>query len=162
LRQSAGLLVYRRRHRGELEVLIVHPGGPYFQRKDHGVWSIPKGEYGPSEEAAAAAGREFAEELGLTAPQGEWLDLGVVRQAGGKLVRAFAVEGDFGVSHVTSNLFEMEWPPGSGRVDRFPEVDRAGWFTPAEAAQRLNRAQVELLDRLASSLEDMGPSSADG
>ena len=148
MKRSAGILLYRRRE-AELEVLLVHPGGPFWAKRDAGAWSLPKGEYGPDEEAAIAARREFAEETGgsIDSPLD---DLGEVTQPGGKRVRAFAAEGDFDPSGLTSNDFEMEWPPRSGRRQRFPEVDRAGWFTLAEARAKLVPGQVAFLDRLAA------------
>lgn len=153
-RRSAGLLVFRRvgPEPDDIELLLAHPGGPFFSGKDLGVWTIPKGEYDEEEAPEAAAEREFAEEVGLVAPDGEWLDLGEVRQASGKRVRAFAVEGDVDLSEAVSNLFEMEWPPGSGTMGTFPEVDRAEWFSTAEARRRLNRAQSDFVDRLLSAL----------
>ncbi|MGH9297696.1 MAG: NUDIX domain-containing protein, partial [Acidimicrobiales bacterium] len=141
-RSSAGLMLYRVRGNGELEVLLAHPGGPWFARKDHGAWTVPKGEYEAGEEPAAAADREFAEEIGQVAPSGERIDLGEVRQTSGKRVRCYAVEGDLEAGACHSNLFEMEWPPGSGSMQRFPEVDRAEWFASAEAKLRLNPAQA--------------------
>ena len=146
-KQSAGLLVYRRTG-GELELLLAHPGGPLFAGKDVGSWTVPKGEHGADEEPLAAAVREFAEELGQPPPKGERLDLGEVRQASGKLVRCFAVEGDLDMSEVLSNEFEMEWPPRSGRFGRFPEVDRAEWFPADVARAKLNRSQAAFVDRL--------------
>lgn len=145
---SAGLLVFRRGAEGNPEVLLVHPGGPFWSRRDTGVWSIPKGEVEAGEELAAVAEREFAEELGRPAPEGARTDLGQITQAGGKRVRAWAVEGDFDATDITSNQFEVEWPPRSGRHQSFPEVDRAAWFSLDDARQKLNAAQVELLDRL--------------
>ena len=151
-RTSAGLLLYRRRD-GLLEVLLVHPGGPVWARRDDGAWSIPKGEYGADEEPLAAARREFAEELGSPAPEaGEVADLGEVRQKSGKRVRAWALTGDLDVTRVASNTFEMEWPPRSGRMQTFPEVDRAQWFALPDAREKVNGAQAELLDRLARAL----------
>lgn len=150
-KQSAGLLVWRRRP-GSVELLLAHPGGPFFVNRDLGSWTIPKGEYEAGEEPLAAAEREFAEEIGTLPPAGPRLDLGEVRQASGKRVRAFAVEGDLELSEVKSNLFETEWPLGSGRLESFPEVDRAMWFEPAEARRRLNKAQAELVDRLLAHL----------
>jgi predicted NUDIX family NTP pyrophosphohydrolase len=146
--RSAGLLLFRRAAGGDAEVLLVHPGGPYWSRRDAGAWSIPKGEVEEGEEPSAVAEREFAEELGRPAPAGSRLDLGEITQAGGKRVRAWAVEGDFDASDLMSNQFEMEWPPRSGRRQSFPEVDRAGWFPIAVAAEKLVAAQVELLGRL--------------
>lgn len=150
-RTSAGLLVYRRRPSG-IQVLLVHPGGPLWARRDDGAWSIPKGEHGPEEDPLAAARREFREELGQDPPEGEPFPLGEVRQAGGKVVAAWALEGDLDVSSVRSGTFEMEWPPRSGRVGRFPEVDRAGWFDPEEARRKLVPGQVPFLDRLLAAL----------
>jgi predicted NUDIX family NTP pyrophosphohydrolase len=147
-RHSAGLLLYRWTDGGELEVLIVHPGGPLFARKDEGVWSVPKGEYEPPDDPLVEASREFAEELGTVAPDGERIDLGSVTQRGGKVVRAWAVAGDLDTAGVMSNEFEMEWPPRSGVRRRFPEVDRAEWATAAEARRKLVSAQVELVERL--------------
>jgi predicted NUDIX family NTP pyrophosphohydrolase len=145
---SAGLLLFRRGADGHPEVLLVHPGGPYWSRRDSGAWSIPKGEVEAGEELDAVAEREFTEELGRPAPDGPRTDLGEITQASGKRVQAWAIEGDFDASNVTSNLFEMEWPPRSGERQWFPEVDRAGWFSLDVARQKLNSAQVDLLDRL--------------
>ena len=145
--QSAGLLLYRRRD-GHDEVLLVHPGGPFWQKRDEGAWSIPKGEIADNEVAGDVARREFQEELGTAAPGGSPVDLGQVRQSGGKVVHAWALEGDLDVSQVTSNTFEMEWPPRSGRIQRFPEVDRAGWFDLETARRKLIPAQQAFLDRL--------------
>jgi predicted NUDIX family NTP pyrophosphohydrolase len=145
---SAGLLVFRRGAEGNTEVLLVHPGGPFWSRKDAGAWSIPKGEVEAGEELAAVAEREFAEELGRPAPEGTRTDLGEITQAGGKRVQAWAVEGDFDATDITSNGFEMEWPPRSGRRQSFPEVDRVAWFSLEDARQKVNAAQVELLERL--------------
>jgi predicted NUDIX family NTP pyrophosphohydrolase len=151
-RQSAGILLYRGAG-AQLQVLLVHPGGPLWARRDEGAWSIPKGEHGTDEDALSAARREFAEELGSPAPTGEPLELGEIRQRGGKTVRAWALAGEFDIEAVTSNTFEMEWPPRSGRVRSFPEVDRAEWFAPAQARTKLNPAQVPLLERLLAALE---------
>ena len=137
-----------RQPEGRLEVLLVHPGGPVWARRDAGAWSIPKGEYVDDEEALAAARREFAEELGTPLPQGEIVDLGEIRQKSGKRVRAWAIAGDLDVDQVTSNTFSMEWPPRSGQMREFPEVDRAEWFELARARSQINQAQVALLDRL--------------
>ncbi len=149
---SAGILLWRRRE-GRLEVLLAHPGGPFFARKDAGVWSVPKGEVDPGEDPIAVARREFAEETGHELPEGPMLDLGEVRQRGGKLVRAWAVEGDLDPASARSNTFELEWPPRSGRIQTFPEVDRVEWFELAEARERINPAQAAFLDRLADRLE---------
>ena len=153
-RLSAGLLVHRRGAGGAVEVLLVHPGGPFWAKKDAAAWSIPKGEYVEGEDPRAVAHREFTEELGSPPPTGEELDLGEIRQSGGKRVRAWAVEGDLDCSHITSNTFEMEWPPRSGRVQAFPEVDRAEWFTAEVAREKLHAGQVALLDELLARLGD--------
>ena len=152
-RLSAGLLLYRFRQ-GALEVMLVHMGGPFWKRKDAGAWSIPKGEYQRPEEPLDAARREFAEETGLMAPAREPVDLGTVKQPGGKLIRAFAVEGDADVNAIRSNSFELEWPRGSGTVKEFPEVDRAEWFEPESARAKLLEGQVPFLEALESFLEE--------
>ena len=144
---SAGVLVYRTGD-GIVEVLIAHPGGPFWARKDDGAWSIPKGEYTDGEDPWAAAQREFSEELGLAVPAGTRLDLGQLKQAGGKVVTAFAVRSDLDVSDARSNTFELEWPRGSGRLREFPEVDRVGWFSVAQARVKLLKGQCGFLDRL--------------
>ena len=146
--RSAGILLYRHRDDG-LEVLLVHPGGPFFARRDAGAWSIPKGLHDESEEPLAAARREFAEELGSACPGGPALELGEIRQRNGKRVTAWAVEGDLDAGAIASNSFTLEWPPRSGRSQEFPEVDRAGWFGLSDAREKLLAAQVPLLDRLA-------------
>ena len=144
---SAGLLLYRAPH-GALEVMLVHMGGPFWARKDAGAWSIPKGEQEPGEDPLATARRELVEETGLTVPHGEPIDLGTVRQRGGKLVHAWALEADVDVSEIASNTFTIEWPRGSGRMREFPEVDRAGWFDLERAREKLVQGQVPLLDAL--------------
>ena len=144
-RRSAGLLLFRR---PGPEVLLVHPGGPFWARKDRAAWSIPKGEIEPGEEPPDVARREFSEELGLPVPPGELTDLGEVRQAGGKVVHAYALEGDLDPGAISSNSFETEWPPRSGRRAAFPEVDRAAWFDLATAREKLVPGQVPLLERL--------------
>jgi predicted NUDIX family NTP pyrophosphohydrolase len=149
-RTSAGLVLYRRKP--ALQVLLGHMGGPYFARKDDGAWSIPKGEYEPGEDAFAAALREFAEELGSAPPAAGYLDLGRIRQANGKIVTAWAVEGDLDATAIVSNTFELQWPPRSGRMQAFPEVDRAQWFGLDEARPKLVKGQAELLDRLAATV----------
>ncbi len=158
-RTSAGLLLHRTRG-GRIEVLLVHPGGPFWAKKDAGAWSIPKGEHGPDEDPLTCAEREFAEELGspppAAAPSGDH-DLGTVKQSGGKVVRAFARRGDLDPTAIESNTFEQEWPPRSGRLQTFPEVDRAEWFDLASAAERINPAQAAFLDRLAAAIEVPGP-----
>lgn len=153
-RRSAGILLYRDTG-GGLEVLLVHPGGPLWARRDEGAWSIPKGEYEPGEDARAAALREFEEELGRALPaaaQARLIDLGSVRQPGGKLVTAWAARGDLEPAAICGNTFELEWPPRSGNLRQFPEVDRAGWFAPAEARVKLLRGQLPLLDALLRAL----------
>jgi predicted NUDIX family NTP pyrophosphohydrolase len=147
---SAGILLHRLAA-GELQVLLVHPGGPRWARRDAGAWSIPKGEYANgSEDPLAAARREFEEELGSPPPDGDALDLGEIRQKSGKRVRAWALEGDLDASAITSNTVMIEWPPRSGRQLEIPEVDRAEWFSLVDAREKINPAQVALLDRLAA------------
>jgi len=153
--RSAGILLYRRRE-GAVEVLLVHPGGPMWARRDAGAWSIPKGEHGPGEDPLAAARREFEEELGAAPPRDAVVDLGEVRQRSGKRVRAFALAGDLDASAIASNTCEVEWPPGSGRRIEVPEVDRAAWFGLEEARRVVNPAQVALLERLAAAVERGG------
>jgi predicted NUDIX family NTP pyrophosphohydrolase len=145
--KSAGLLLYRRRQ-GRIEVLLGHMGGPFWARKDERAWSIPKGEHPEAEDALAAARREFAEETGTPPPDGPTLDLGEVRQSGGKRVTAWAVEGDLDPAAVKSNTFLLEWPPRSGRRQEFPEIDRAGWFDLDTARRKIVKGQAALVDRL--------------
>jgi predicted NUDIX family NTP pyrophosphohydrolase len=152
-RRSAGILLYRIAG-GEPEVLLVHPGGPFFARKDAGVWSIPKGEYDDGEDPLACALREFEEETGTALPPGEPIELGTVTQRSGKVVSAWAAEGDLDADAVTSNTFTMEWPPRSGRTAEFPEIDRAGWFGVEAAREKLVAAQAEFVDRLLGYLRD--------
>jgi predicted NUDIX family NTP pyrophosphohydrolase len=147
-RKSAGLLLFRRQTHG-LEVLLVHPGGPLWARKDEGAWSIPKGEIEDGEDPLAAARREFAEELGSPV-SGTFIELAPIRQAGGKVVHAWAVESDFDPARLTSGVFSLEWPPRSGRQQQFPEVDRAEWFSIDHAKRKINKAQIALLDQLSS------------
>ena len=144
---SAGLLMYRRRG-GALEVLLVHPGGPFFAKKDAGAWSMPKGLVATGEDPLDAARREFAEETSLAIDTGDFIALGDVRTKGRKRVLAWAFEGDGDASAVHSNTFELEWPPRSGRIQSFPEVDRATWFDVAEARVKIHAAQAPFLDRL--------------
>jgi predicted NUDIX family NTP pyrophosphohydrolase len=151
---SAGILMYRHAE-PRLEVLLVHPGGPYWRRKDEGAWSIPKGEMDGEQDAATVARREFAEETGVVLPAGPLEPLGEIRQRAGKRVIAFAVEGDLDVYAIRSNTFEMEWPPRSGKMQAFPEIDRAEWFDLAAAQKKIIDGQQPLLDRLA---ELVGPS----
>jgi predicted NUDIX family NTP pyrophosphohydrolase len=145
--RSAGILLYRIRD-GEPEVLLVHPGGPFWARKDAGAWSIPKGEHSEDEDAQAAALREFEEETGTALTPAALADLGTVRLKSGKEVAGWAVEGDLDADAITSNTFELEWPPRSGRTQEFPEVDGAGWFGLDAAREKLNPAQEAFLDRL--------------
>jgi predicted NUDIX family NTP pyrophosphohydrolase len=151
-KRSAGILLHRRAAGGQVEVLLVHPGGPFWARKDAGAWSIPKGEYGDGDDPLAAARREFEEETGHAPPADGLVELGTLRQAGGKLVRAWAAPGDLDPATVTSNTFTMEWPPRSGRQREFPEIDKAAWFDLATARAKLVTAQAELLDRLVPTL----------
>jgi predicted NUDIX family NTP pyrophosphohydrolase len=143
---SAGLLMYRRR--GELEVLLVHPGGPFWRKRDAGAWSIPKGELDEGEDPLAAARREFQEETGVE-PAGPFLELPIVRQKGGKVVHAWAFEGDWDPAQLRSNTFRIEFPPGSGRIGEYPEVDRAEFFTLDAAKVKINAGQTPLLEELA-------------
>jgi predicted NUDIX family NTP pyrophosphohydrolase len=146
-RRSAGILLHRRGAAG-VEVLLVHPGGPFWAKKDAGAWSIPKGEHEEGEDARACALREFEEETGSAPAPGELSDLGTVRQKSGKVVQAWALAGDLDPETLRSNTFEMEWPPRSGRRLEFPEIDRAAWFGLAEAREKINPAQAAFLDRL--------------
>lgn len=153
---SAGLLLYRRRDHG-VEVFVVHPGGPFFAKKDEGAWTLPKGLVDEGEDPAACARREFEEETGQPAPAGDLLPLGEVRLKSGKRVIGFAAEGDADADAVKSNLFTLEWPPRSGKTARFPEVDRALWLSPEAAKAKLNPAQGALVDRLMERLVVEGP-----
>ena len=148
-RVSAGLLPFKRVE-GELQVFLVHPGGPFWRNKDFGSWSIPKGEVRDDEDALGCAQREFEEETGQTVT-GDFISLGEVRQAGGKVVKAWAVEGDFS-NEIQSNTFSMEWPPNSGRRQEFAEVDKAAWLSLNDARRRMNKAQTVFLDRLVEEL----------
>ena len=149
-KQSAGILMYRRGPSG-LSVLLVHPGGPFWAKKDLGAWSIPKGEYGPGEDPLGVAVREFEEETGVRL-SGAFRPLGEVRQAGGKRVLAWALEGDLDPAGIKSNSFEMEWPPRSGRKQSFPEIDRAEWFAADVAREKILASQREFIDRLTQTL----------
>jgi predicted NUDIX family NTP pyrophosphohydrolase len=144
-KRSAGVILYRRRD--GVEVFLVHPGGPFWAKKDEGAWSIPKGEYQDGEESIDVARREFFEETGFELG-GDLVEIGSVKQTGGKVVTAWAVEGDCDPALLRSNVFEMEWPPRSGRVKSFPEVDRGGWFSLDEARRRILKSQERLLDML--------------
>jgi predicted NUDIX family NTP pyrophosphohydrolase len=143
---SAGILLYRLRPAGP-EALLIHPGGPFWARKDDGAWSIPKGLCEPDEDPELAARREFAEETGFT-PTGDLIPLGTFRQPSGKLVTAFAAQGEFDPATLRSNTFSIEWPPRSGRMQAFPEADRAGWFAPEEARRKLLKGQAPILEAL--------------
>lgn len=153
---SAGLLLFRETD-GAVEVLIGHPGGPFWARKDDGAWSIPKGEYVDGEDPWAAAQREFTEEVGMPPPAGPRIDLAPVRQPGGKVVTAFAVRGDLDLDGAVSNTFTLEWPRGSGTFREFPEIDRVGWFDLVQARVKLLKGQVPLLDRLEEALARDAP-----
>lgn len=144
--KSAGLLMYRVRA-GQVEVFLIHPGGPFWARKDEGAWSVPKGEFTEDESALQAAKREFQEETGFTA-SGTFQALEPIRQAGGKVVHAWAVEGDCDADAIRSNTFPMEWPPHSGQWRAFPEADRAAWFLLPEARKKILKSQLSLLDQL--------------
>lgn len=148
---SAGLLLYR--HRGDvLEVLIGHPGGPFWARKDEGAWSIPKGEYTSGEDPWEAARREFAEEVGVPAPDGPRLDLGMIKQPSGKMLTVFAVGADLDLGNFRSNTFTLEWPKGSGRLQEFPELDRIAWLSSPEARIKLVKGQRAFIDRLTDAI----------
>jgi predicted NUDIX family NTP pyrophosphohydrolase len=147
--RSAGLLLWRRRDDG-VEVFVAHMGGPFWAKKDAAAWSIPKGEYLADEDALLAARREFAEEIGVAAPELDYVNLGEFRQSSGKIVTVFAAESDFEVAEVHSNTFPVEWPPRSGRIQEFPEIDRAEWMSVADAEWRLVKGQVPLLEALAA------------
>ena len=146
---TAGLLLYRIGADGALRVLLAHMGGPFWAAKDERAWTLPKGEYDAAEEPAAAAAREFAEEMGSPPPPGPWTELGSLTASGKKLT-AFALEADFAADAINSNTFSLEWPPRSGRIQEFPEVDRAAWFDLATAREKLVKGQVPLLDRLSA------------
>jgi predicted NUDIX family NTP pyrophosphohydrolase len=148
---SAAMLLYRQAAPG-LEVFLVHPGGPFWAKKDLGAWSLPKGEYDSTEDPLSAARREFQEETGFRLEAGEPIPLGELKQPGGKIVTAWAAEKDVDAALARSNLFEMEWPPKSGKLQQFPEVDRAAWFPLAEARERLLKGQVGFLERLVEAL----------
>jgi predicted NUDIX family NTP pyrophosphohydrolase len=148
---SAGIVLFRRSPVG-FEVLLAHPGGPLFAKKDAGHWTIPKGEVEPGEELLAVARREFEEETGQLAPDGPAFELGSIVQKGGKTVHGWAIEGDLDPATAVSNTFELAWPPGTGRRQFYPEIDRVGWFGPDEARRLIKETQIPLLDRLESAL----------
>lgn len=154
MKQSAGFLLYRRTD-GGIQLLLVHPGGPFWAKKDLGAWSIPKGEYEQGEDPLMAARREFEEELGRPPPVGDGIALGDIKQPGGKLITAFALEGDLDPAALSSNYFEMEWPPKSGRKQSFPEVDRAAWFGETEARTKILKGQAPFIDRLLERLKSV-------
>ncbi len=152
-RTSAGILLWRQRSPdGGPEVLLGHPGGPYFARKDEGHWTVLKGEVEPGEDLLAVARREFGEETGHPAPDGPAVELGQIRQKSGKVVHAWAVRGDLDPESAASNAFDLEWPPGSGSLRSFPEIDRVAWFDLPEARRRIKPAQAPFLDRLADAI----------
>jgi predicted NUDIX family NTP pyrophosphohydrolase len=152
VKRSAGLLLHRTRG-GVLEVLLGHPGGPYFARRDDGVWTIPKGEVDPGEDELAAAHREFTEEIGIAPPDSDPLPLGETTQSNGKVAVVWALQGDLDVAEISCNLFEMEWPPRSGQLQSFPELDRAGWFDVETARRKAFASQRPFLDRLLEALD---------
>jgi len=159
MKHSAGILLYRKVDK-HYEVLLVHPGGPFWAKKDLGTWSVPKGECEEREDLLTAAKREFEEEIGASPPAGDYADLGEYKQPSGKIVRAFSLESDFNLEHFQSNLFEMEWPPNSGTKQEFPENDRAAWVPLSLAAQKVTKGQVAVIELLASKLgqklDDLG------
>ena len=155
-KRSAGLIVHRRNDDGVVEVLLVHPGGPFWANKDIHAWSIPKGEYVEGEDAEAVALREFEEELGSPPPDGTRVYLGEFGQSGSKQVSAWALEADFDVTHMVSNTFTLEWPPGSGQFREFPEVDKAAWWAVDVAQTKLHKSQVPILDALLAVLNNCG------
>lgn len=150
VKQSAGILMYRN-HGGRREVFLVHPGGPFWSKRDLTAWSIPKGEFAQDEDPLTAAKREFTEETGY-AVEGDFIDLGNIRQPSGKRVRAWAIRGDCDAAAIKSNTFTMEWPPRSGQIREFPEVDRAAWFDLTTAREKLHKGQVPLLDAFSRKL----------
>jgi predicted NUDIX family NTP pyrophosphohydrolase len=148
---SGGILLFRRRA-GVLQVMLAHPGGPYWENRDEGSWSIPKGLFEENEAPLDAARREFAEETGFDVT-GEFIELGALVQPGGKVVHAFALESDLDTAAITSNTFSLEWPPHSGRIEHYPEIDRGEWFDIAQASKKITRGQLEFLDRLIRNLQ---------
>lgn len=151
MKKSAGILVYRF-YSGELEVFLVHPGGPFWKNKDDGAWSIPKGEYADDEDPLEAAKREFEEETGIVC-DGKFIMLDPIKQKGGKIVSAWALEKDIDAKSIKSNLFSMEWPPKSGKMQEFPEVDRGAWYELNEAKQKINSSQADFIDQLTTKLK---------
>jgi predicted NUDIX family NTP pyrophosphohydrolase len=159
---SAGLLLYRISPGGAVEVLLAHPGGPFWARKDDAAWTVPKGEYAADEEPLDAAHREFEEEVGLPAPGGPTVFLGEVRQPGGKRVSVWALEGDLDVTHSSSNTFELEWPRGSGKIREFPEVDRVEWMSVQRAERKLVKGQTPFLGVLLETLGQVDDGAGPG
>ncbi len=157
-KQSAGLLMYRK-HGQSIQILLVHPGGPFWAGKDLGAWSIPKGEFNEDEDRLKAARREFEEETGFL-PSGQFVRLGAIRQPSGKVIHAWAFEGDLDAKKVKSNTFFLEWPPQSGKQKEFPEIDRADWFTVDAAREKIAKGQVEFLDELLRVVESDPPEAA--
>ena len=151
-RTSAGILLFRRTA-GGIELLLAHPGGPFFTKRDEGYWTIPKGEVDPGEALLDVARREFEEETGHPAPAGDPIELGSIVQKGGKVVHAWGLEGDLDPTAAVSNTFEMTWPPGSGRRESFPEIDRVAWFGPSAARRKVKATQIPLIDRLEAALD---------
>ena len=156
---SAGLLLYRITE-AYVEVLIGHPGGPFWAKKDDGAWSIPKGEYGEGEDPWSAARREFEEELGKPPPDGPRIDFPPLRQPSGKIITAYAVRGDLDLDGAVSNTFTLEWPKGSGNVREYPEIDRVDWFSVDEARSKLLKGQRPLLDQLMNAVEGAEPAAS--
>jgi len=152
--RSAGLLMFRRRGR-EVEVFLVHPGGPFWSKKDEGAWSIPKGIVEEGEDIFQTAIREFEEETGLKVSAEKFITLSPLKLKSGKIIHAWAFEGDCDPGRIKSNTFKMEWPPKSGRIQEFPEIDRAGWFTLNEARKKINPGQVNFIDQLENNLQDI-------
>lgn len=149
---SAGIIAFRLNKEGDFEVLLVHPGGPFYKNKDVGIWSIPKGEYAEAEDALSAAKREFTEETGNTLPAGDFKPLQSVKIKSGKVISAWAIETDFDKPLIQSNFFDLEWPPGSGKKQSFPEIDRAEWFNLKEAKYKINNGQINLIEQLEAML----------
>lgn len=150
-KKSAGLLLFRQSGASGIEVLLVHPGGPFWRNKDEGAWTIPKGEFVEDENPLEAARREFMEETG-SSPAGDFIELRPIKQKNGKIVHGWAVAGDFDPANLKSNLFEIEWPPKSGRMQKFPEIDRAAWFTPEDAKRKMLSGQQQFIDELVAFL----------
>lgn len=158
-KQSARLLLYRRKN-GQIEVLIGHPGGPFWAKKDKGAWSLPKGEFEEGEDSLTAAKREFGEEIGQQAPEGDYQELGTVKLKSGKTIYGWTLEADMDVSTIDSNTFEIEWPPKSGQMQTFPEIDRAAWMSLETAKIKMHTGQSEFIDRLAGLLGASLPEQA--